>query len=154
MSDGPRTNPNGANQYTLDPRQKICWDFYVNPKSETFGNAKASAIKAGYTEGTACQITTENWFIERLRRLQLLGKAEKVLDETLVLPALDEDGKFDKGIQALKLDAAKFVAKTQGKNEGYSERQEITGAEGKPLILPSEIIKMNGLEPSTGADRA
>lgn len=47
----PKTNPNGANQYLIDPRQKKCWDLYVNPKSETFGNALQSALKAGYTEG-------------------------------------------------------------------------------------------------------
>lgn len=133
--DSP-TNPYGANQYTMDPRQLACWKYYTDPKSETFGNATQSAIRAGYTDGTADRITHENWFKGKLRRLQLLDKAEKVLEETLDLDTLDEDGKKDKGLHALKLDAAKFIAKTQGKNEGYSERQELTGKDGAPLPTP------------------
>lgn len=136
-TDAP-TNPYKVNQYTLDPRQLLCWKNYTDPKSETFGNALQSAIKAGYTEGTANQITTENWFIGRLRRVGLLDKAEKVLEETLDLDTLDEEGKKDKGLHALKLDAAKFIAKTQGKNEGYSERQELTGKDGSPLITDKD----------------
>ena len=69
----PITNPYGANQYVMDPRQKMCWDLYVNPKSETFGNAAQSAIKAGYTDKTANQITTEDWFIGKLRRMNMLN---------------------------------------------------------------------------------
>lgn len=153
------TNPNGANQYNLDPRQKMCWDAYVNPKSETFGNAKQSAIKAGYTEEYANQITVSEWFIGKLRRLNLLGKAEKVLDDTLEMPievieydwardrnAEDEESDDDSNshetktylvtdpaLIRIKLDAAKFVASTQGKDVGYSTRNELTGANGKEL---------------------
>lgn len=134
----PITNPNGANQYISDPRQLACWKFYTDPKSETFGNATQSAIRAGYTETTADHITLEAWFVGKLRRLQLLDKAEKVLEETLDLDTLDEEGKKDKGLHALKLDAAKFIAKTQGKNEGYSERQELTGKDGSPLITDKD----------------
>lgn len=132
------TNPNGSNQYHMDPRQLACWKYYTDPKSETFGNGKQSALKAGYEEGTAHQITVANWFVAKLRRLKLLDKAEKVLEETLDLDTLGEDGKKDKGLHALKLDAAKFIAKTQGKNEGYSERQELTGKDGSPLITDKE----------------
>jgi len=121
---GNKSNPNGANQYLLDPRQKLCWELYVNPKSETFGNAMQSAIKAGYEESTANQITVEPWFLGRLRRLNMLGKAEKVLDEAL-------EGKDLK----LAQDTAKFVAKTLGKGEGYSERTELTGKDGEPLEI-------------------
>lgn len=140
MAEAP--NPNGANQYQLDPRQKLCWDFYVDPRSETFGNALQSAIKAGYEETTATQITTYEWFLEKRRRLNLLPKAEKVLEETLGLPQqYDKDGLLDSGLQRVKLDAAKFVASTQGKNEGYSQKTEtdITTA-GQPIQqIPREV---------------
>lgn len=132
------SNPNGANQYVMDPRQKMCWDLYVDPRSDTFGNATQSAIKAGYTDGTANQITTEPWFIGKLRRLNLLNKAEKVLDETLDASVEDETGKRDKTVMGIKLDCAKFVAETQGKKEGYSKRSELTGADG--VALPTPIL--------------
>ena len=138
-----RSNPNNANQYQLDPRQKLCWDFYVNPKSETFGNAYQSAVKAGYEEDTAKQITVTTWFIEKTRRLNMLNKAEKVLDEMLDLETQtikeDEDGeqiiKIDPALVKIKQDTAKFIAERVGKAEGYSTRTEHTGAEGKDLII-------------------
>ena len=117
-----KSNPNGANQYQLDPRQIACWDFYVNPKSETFGNGTQSAIKAGYEPDYADQITTVDWFKGKLRRLNMLAKGEKVLDETLDYIAINEEGKVDASIGRLKLDAAKVVVTTLGKDEGYSTK--------------------------------
>jgi hypothetical protein len=145
-TDSP-TNPYKVNQFTLDPRQLLCWKSYTDPKSETFGNARQSAIKAGYEEDYANQITVTEWFKVKVRRIGLLDKAEKVLEETLDLDTLDEEGKKDKGLHALKLDAAKFIAKTQGKNEGYSERQELTGKDGAPLPTPI----LNGVVSSSNA---
>lgn len=138
-----KTNPNGANQYLLDPRQKLCWDNYVNPKSETFANATQSAIKAGYDEDYAEHVTTSEWFSVKLRRLNMLDKAEKVLNETLEMA--DEvqiivDGvpldirKREPALTKIKQDTAKFVAERLGKAEGYSTRNELTGADGKDLI--------------------
>lgn len=135
----PKTNPNGANQFFLDPRQKLCWDNYVNPKSETFGNGLQSAVKAGYEPDYANQITTTEWFKEKVRRMNLLGKAEKVLDRHLELPEqYDNEGKLDSSIERIKLDAAKFVASTQGKNVGYSTRTELTGENGESLMVDKE----------------
>lgn len=125
-------NPNDANQYQMDPRQKICWEYYINPRSETFGNGTQSAIKAGYEPDYADQITTVEWFKGKVRRLNMLGKAEKVLDRTL-----DEYDKDPK----LAQDSSKFIAKTLGKDEGYSERTELTGLNGKDLFKPSEEDK-------------
>jgi hypothetical protein len=140
------SNPNGANQYNLDPRQKLCWDFYVNPKSETFGNALQSALKAGYEETYANQITVSEWFVEKVRRLNLLGKAEKVLEEMLELPVLiertDRDGESvvmtDTGLVKIKQDTAKFITERRGKDEGYSTRTEHTGANGEKLYENQE----------------
>lgn len=127
------TNPNGANQYSLDPRQKLCWDLYINPKSKTFGNAYQSAMEAGYEEATAAQITTINWFIEKCRRLNLLNKAERNLNNILDLP-LEEKAN-------IVLDASKFIAKTLGKEEGYSERTELTGKDGEQLQAQPILVK-------------
>lgn len=138
------SNPNGANQYQLDPRQKFCWESYINPESETFGNAYQSALKATYTEATASLITTQDWFIEKYRRLNMLGKAEKVLNKTLDYSTEDvETGKILTDVLRVQTDVAKFIANTQGKDEGYSTRVEQTGKGGKDLISldSSEEIK-------------
>jgi len=129
----PKSNPNKANQFILDPRQKLCWDLYINPKSDTFGNATQSAIKAGYTVDTADVITNTDWFSGRLRRLNMLGKAEKVLDEMLTMDAIDSAEK------KIKQDTAKFIAERLGKLEGYSARTEVTGENGEPLALTMVI---------------
>jgi hypothetical protein len=152
------TNPNGANQYQLDPRQKLCWESYIDPKSETFGNAYQSAMKAGYEEGYAAQITTVEWFLEKVRRMNLLSKAEKVLEECLDMNTYGEKG-TDAQLVKIKQDTAKFVAETQGKAEGYSKRTEMTGEGGGPItvVAPQAVIdsfKLNGTDDKTrGSDQ-
>jgi hypothetical protein len=85
-----KTNKYGVNQYTLhDPRQHFMWDLYINPQSSTFSNAYQSALKAGYTEQTSLNITTEKWFTEKLGRLSLLSKAEQCLEEALEMKVID-----------------------------------------------------------------
>jgi len=126
-----QSNPNGANQFLLDPRQKLCWEFYVDPKSATFGNATQSAIRAGYETDYAEQITGTEWFKVKVRRLNMLDKAEKVLDETLEMDdmvSLIIDGspfkKIDPALKKIKQDTAKFLADRLGKDEGYSTKTE------------------------------
>lgn len=140
-----KTNPNGSNQWILDPRQKLCWDLYVNPKSKYFGNAYQAAQCVGYEESYAATITTQDWFKEKVRRLNMLGKAEKVLDEMLEMPVevLDWEGsgeekeevvRTESALVKIKQDTAKFVAERLGKDEGYSTRSELTGKDGDALI--------------------
>jgi hypothetical protein len=122
--DKPKTNPNGANQFSLDPRQKECWDLYINPKSKTFGNAKQSALKVGYEPDYADQITTSEWFIGKVRRLNMLNKAEKVLDKALTYKTENDEGKVVTDLLRIQTDVAKHITKTLGKDEGYSEKIE------------------------------
>lgn len=145
------TNPAGANQYQLDPRQKLCWDFYANPKSETFGNATQSAIKAGYEEEYAKTITVTEWFVAKVRRLNMLDKAEKVLEEMLDLDTTNQkviDGEVyiqkDAALAKIKQDTAKFIAERVGKNDGYSSRTEITGKDGEAIkteMIPDDKFR-------------
>ncbi|MCK9461428.1 MAG: terminase small subunit [Proteobacteria bacterium] len=120
-----KTNPNGANQYVLDPRQKMCWDLYIKPGTEYFGNGLQSAIKAGYDKEYAAQITTAEWFLEKLRRLGMLGKAERVLDKALTYSTENDEGKVITDLLRIQTDVAKHITKTLGKDEGYSERSEV-----------------------------
>lgn len=129
------TNPNGANQYQLDPRQKLCWEYYSNPKSETFANATQSGIKAGYTPEYANDITSAEWFCDKLWILNSVNKSEKIFREILETNHSDlETGKVDAGVLRIKADIAKFLASTQGKDEGYATRTEQTGKDGEPLM--------------------
>ena len=140
------SNPNGANQYQLDPRQKMCWSSYINPSSETFGNATQSAIKAGYTPDYADQITTVDWFKGKVRRLNMVSKAERNLDETLDLVTLNKEGYEDPQLLKIKIDVSKTIVQTLGKDEGYSTKTETDlTSKGEKIEFPTaiNIIKPN-----------
>lgn len=130
------SNPNGANGTTSDPREQVCWDFYV---ADNLNNAAEAARKAGYTESSALTITTRDWFIERLQKLkrkEMLSDAEKVLRNTLKFKNVSDQGIVKTELLRIQTDVAKHITKTLGKNEGYSERTEHTGADGKDLPTP------------------
>lgn len=140
------TNPNGANQYLLDPRQKLCWSNYINPSSETFGNATQSAIKAGYTPDYADQITTVDWFKGKVRRLNMVSKAERNLDNTLDLVTINKEGYEDPQLLKIKVDVSKTIVQTLGKDEGYSTKTETDlTSKGEKIEFPTaiNIIKPN-----------
>lgn len=132
-----------ANQFVMDARQSLCWSLYVDPKSETFGNAYQSALKAKYDETTANTITTAKWFIIKLRRLNMLNKAEKKLDETLDYDP-EISGEIDTQLLKIQTDVAKHLTATLGKNEGYSTKSEVDHTsgglkiEGFNYILPTK----------------
>src|SRR3990167_11446277 len=133
-------NPHGANSVQSDPREQVCWDFYIKGLSENRENAYKAAKDAGYSEGSAVNITTREWFIERkgkLRRNDMLGKAERNLDKVLDLEVQDLKGEINPQLLRIKMDVSTTIAKTLGKNH-YSERTEHTGADGKDLFAPSD----------------
>jgi len=118
----------------LTPRQIDFLRFYNDPLSDTFSNALQSAIRAGYTEEYAQNIKSNmpNWLSENVaRRKKMLAKAENRLDISI-----------DSDDERVALDASKFIAKTLGKDEGYSERTELTGKDGEKLI-PKPIIDVS-----------
>ena len=129
--------------YLLSPQRKMCWDNYTNPKSKTFSNASASARAAGFSPTYARIVMTREWWKQRKLKLNLLGKSEKVLDKVLSIEETrDEKGQERADLLRVQVDAAKHVTKTLGKDEGWSERQEITGAGGEPVVfLPAELIE-------------
>lgn len=115
----------------LTPQQVDFIKYYNNPDSETYNNAYRSAIKAGFSEEYAQVITSRSleWMSESVgRRKRMLNEAERKLEKLL--------GSDDEKIQA---DIAKFVAKTIGKKD-WSERQEVTGADGKELTISFDPI--------------
>lgn len=114
----------------LDPRQQAFKRHYCNPESKTFGNAMQSALEAGFTHEYAKTITAQGtkWFSEIIRDQELLRNAEERLREATDISVRNKD----LGDRSLK--ASMFVAKTLGKSK-YSERTELTGANGGPIVL-------------------
>jgi hypothetical protein len=116
-----------SNDTTSDPREQICWDNYVNSIAKGQENAYQSAIDAGYSKDHARNITLQGWFKERksrLKRKDMLSKSEKVLDETLDMLTINEEGKVDAQLHKIKVDVAKTLVTTLGKDEGYSTKTQ------------------------------
>lgn len=129
------TNPNGANQTTSDPREQICWDLYVKKLAGGIENAYASAIEAGYSEDHSRNITMQGWFKERkdkLRRKDMLSKAERNLDKVLDFDMITDDGRVNTPVATLVTNVSTTVVKTLGK-EDYSDRTELTGKGGEQI---------------------
>lgn len=116
----------------LNPQQQKFKELYLDPGSETFGNARGSAIAAGYEESYADNIMNlmPAWLSEIIGNKELVSEAEKALKEAVSLNVTS-----DKNLWRYKLDAAKFVAERLGK-EKFSKRQELTGPDGKELPAP------------------
>lgn len=143
MEIKPTTNPYGANGTTSDPREQIMWDIYVAKMAKGIENAYESAVEAGYEEATARQITVRSWFIERknkLRRKEMLSKAERNLDKVLDFDMITEEGKINTPVASLVTQVSTTVVKTLGK-EDYSERIEQTGKDGKDLVTTPILVK-------------
>lgn len=123
----------------LDPRQKLCWGNYVDQTKPTFSNAYQAALSAGYTHYYSKTITTRPWFKDKVRRTHLLTKAEKVINKILDM----ETDKAD--ILRVQSDVSKHITKTLGKDEGYTEKTEVSGSGSNIVFLPQELINKFGL---------
>ena len=139
MSNGTnQPNPNGANGTTSDPREQKAWDNYIESIANGKENAYQAAIDAGYEESSAKNITLRGWFKERLAKLKrkdMLSNAEKLLANVITYEHIDYDGKVNVPLLAQQIKVSETLVTTLGKNEGYSSRQEVTGADGKELVI-------------------
>ncbi len=138
-----KTNPNGANQYQVDPRQALFLSLYLDPKSETFANALQSALKVGYEQEYAESITAKmpDWLAESVRHNDLVKQAEKNL-KTFLSDSYTEHDK-------IKADITKFTLERLKKDD-YSTRQEQTGKDGKAIqheyVPPAKLTKEERLK--------
>lgn len=111
------TNKNKTNKILLKPQQEVFLQAYLDPQSNTWGNALQSAIKAGYSQDYADNI------------MALMPKwLENVLqDHTLTQKALDNLSDFignNENIN-IKWDATKFVLTTLGKKRFSSQTETV-----------------------------
>ena len=146
MNEDKKTNPNGANGTTSDPREQIMWDIYIEKMANGKVNAYESAIEAGYEESSAKNITLRGWFKDRLdnlARIEMLSLAEKKLKKTLEYDPekVNKDGgkEIKTDLLRIQTDVAKHLTETLGKDKGYSKRNEVTGKDGKDFIPIGEI---------------
>ena len=89
---------------------------------------------------TACKIVGigRTQFYQWLKDDEVFAQKVKDLDNI----ALDfVESKLFENIKNGKTSETIFYLKTKGKNRGYVERQEITGADGMPTKFEIEIIK-------------
>jgi hypothetical protein len=116
-----------ANQHTDDDREQLCWDIYVANLAKGIDNAYQAAIEAKYSEDHSRNITMQGWFKERkdrLRRKDILSKAEQKLEKILNYEPVDVEGKLDVPLLRVQADVSKHVTSTLGKNDGYSTKIE------------------------------
>jgi len=131
----------------IDLRSDVAWSLYIDSRSDTFNNAYASAVKAGYTPATAKRITAETWWQRNVEMLkEMLPKAEDVLLEDLDLdteePMLinqEIQYKVNPNLRRIRSETAKFIASTVGRAKYHTKVEvEANGiislVQGNPLI--------------------
>lgn len=120
--------PFDKNKYSQ--KYAIAFDYYSDPKSETFDNAYKSALKAGFPESSAKVITTTKWWKHEQEMLEeLLPQAERNIKDILTMDVNarrydPETGEvvaemLDSKLLKIKSDMSTFVAETRG-SEPYS----------------------------------
>lgn len=143
-----KTNPNGANGVTSDPREQVMWDIYIKKLINGKENAYESSVEAGYSEDHSRNITLQGWFKERvakLKRKDMLSKAERNLDKVLDTSYENNEGEVKPEIMRIVVDVSKTITQTLGKDEGYSTKTEtdLTSKGERILIMPTELINKN-----------
>ena len=119
----------------LTPQQELFLASYTDPKSNTFGNATQSAIKAKYTQDYADNIMAllPEWLSENIGDMRRLKKAEKNLEEVQNFEVVNDEGKVDVNLLDKRIKVDMFLAERLNKQK-YSTRAEVTGKDGADLI--------------------
>lgn len=115
--------------------------FYYLPDSPTYGNARQSALRAGFSDKYSRNITVKNlnWIKDIVLEIggkgvtkdKLVRKAKRVLDKSL-----------DSEDEKIAQDTAKFIAKTTTE---FSEKQDIV-SNGETLTVAT-LEFVNGDNP-------
>lgn len=110
---------------TLDPRQKRFIDYYLDSKSESFANCYQSAIRAGFSDQTARNLTHNKpkWYSE------IIGQTAGAEPEHLMIKLTDIMNDPNESTQN-KLKAMDLLMKAKGmyqtKNHNILELRKIT----------------------------
>lgn len=134
--------------YHIDLRQDLAWDNYVDPRSSTFNNAMQSALRAGYSQQTAKNITLEKWWNRKIEMLaEMLPRAEEVIMEDLNLNTetyiQDKKGNVytltDPKLRRIRQEASFFVAETVGRKK-YHKKVDVDLHAVVSLVDGNELL--------------
>ncbi|TXG76603.1 hypothetical protein E6Q11_04350 [Candidatus Dojkabacteria bacterium] len=94
-------------------------------------------------------------FLNKIKAERFIRRTEKLSDELLELPAVDEEGKVSEGILRVKQKEMEFLRETLGK-DNYSKRSELTGKDGEQVglgvvILPAKNNEESNIQDETKA---
>lgn len=122
------------NRVVQDPRVALFKMYYTDIKSDTFCNIRGSAIKAGYTESYAENISNNKpkWWVEFIesgekRRAEMLDLSERNMKRVLSVSPVDKEQ------EKLQIQVSQFISERVGK-DFYSTRKELTDAGGRRLF--------------------
>jgi len=137
LSDRYET-PSGQSR-KLTPKMKLYLAYYNDPQSPTFNNSLQSALRAGYSQQYAENITSKatrsSWKDAKTTFYEeMLEKAEKNLSKLVDMP-LEEHIDNASVLKILK-DTNAFVSERIGKDK-WSARQELTDKGGRRLFNDS-----------------
>lgn len=150
-----KVEKNRDKEYDLSPRQELFLSYYLDPQSETFSVISKSAIRAGYSETFANNLTglLPKWFSDNVYDHYLVKTAEGNLKGYLEMKGTKKvslDGVTvievdDPSMHKIKADMTKFTLERLNK-EKYSQRSELTGKDGSdlpPIALVNFIDEPN-----------
>ena len=106
----------------LNEQQTTFLKAYTDPKSPTWSNYRQSALKAGYSEEYADNLSSlmPDWLSENIGNTKLLQKANKNLE--MALDGLLDDP--EKGAKQIQYKATEFVQKGLNR-ETFGDKADI-----------------------------
>ncbi len=127
----------------LTPQQALFLQLYYDRESPTWGNAKQSAIAAGFEYNYANQITYKRpeWWIGFVRQKSLISKIEEHFDEVMNLPNVSQAmGPFGPlTVTELRAEDTGEIYKT-GKKKGQKKIRKVKVK--IPVMIPNiSLIK-------------
>lgn len=104
-----------GNQWQATQRQQDWLSYYMNPKSETWGNAYQSALRAGYSESYARVIMSDSVALEWVKQarniMRLNPEHLKVALAQIINDPYSKDSDKIAAIKLLGQDQGMFVQK-------------------------------------------
>lgn len=117
-------------ELTLQIRQLVLEGILYKDIHERLDILPGTWDKWYYEDYKGFRRNIQSWKAERLIR-----KAEKLSEEILTANHIGDNGKYETDLLRVKQKESEFIRSTLGKNEGYSSRNELTGADGKDLVI-------------------
>lgn len=131
----------------LNDQQATFLKAYTDPKSPTWSNYRQSALKAGYSEEYADNLSSlmPDWLSANIGKSNLLQKANKNLE--MALDGLLDDSK--KGAKNIQWKATEMVQKGLNKTD-FGDKQQID-IKGELIIPAITGMRITKVEDDTNA---